>query len=423
MKPKIQVIYSRRQLRIQDHPLIHAASKIELPTVFIYAFEPNTEEKKYFPSSPTGVYRDAFIREALIDLQEGLKKINIPLWVCEEGIVRALELLREKVEIEKVITSREWLSEEMHLQHQITMMGIPIETYYCDFLIHPDQLPFSDTLPKMFTSFRQEMEKRPLVLEEIISHKYEFPSWPFPIFSVPAFTYQEQLFPINTSHPFRGGETAAHQRMANYFSIDCGLLTYKETRNGLIGADYSSKLSSYLAIGNISPVQIIKRIKEFEQQVKANESTYWLGFEILWREYFRHVSLEKKNQIFFKRGINGKSVFIQPHLPAVQKWKSGQTANSFINAGMNELRKTGYLSNRMRQIVASYFIHDLKQDWRIGAAWFEELLVDYDPHSNWCNWMYIAGVGNDPRPVRKFNPLKQQEQYDPHQSYTQLWNQ
>ncbi len=88
---------------------------------------------------------------------------------------------------------------------------------------------------------------------------------------------------------------------------------------------------------------------------------------------------------------------------------------------MNELKSTGWTSNRMRQIVASYFIHDLKQDWRIGASYFEYILIDYDVSSNWGNWAYIAGVGNDPRAGRKFNLEKQEDLYDKEKRYQTIW--
>jgi deoxyribodipyrimidine photo-lyase len=88
---------------------------------------------------------------------------------------------------------------------------------------------------------------------------------------------------------------------------------------------------------------------------------------------------------------------------------------------MKELLQTGWMSNRGRQNVASYWIHDLNMDWRPAAAWFEHQLIDYDVYSNYGNWIYLAGVGNDPRPNRKFNIKKQAEQYDPQGEYVRKW--
>jgi deoxyribodipyrimidine photo-lyase len=88
---------------------------------------------------------------------------------------------------------------------------------------------------------------------------------------------------------------------------------------------------------------------------------------------------------------------------------------------MRELKLTGFMSNRGRQNVASYFIDQLKQDWRIGARYFEQQLIDYDVSSNWGNWAYQAGVGNDPRGKRVFDTQKQAKDYDGKMEYRRLW--
>ena len=87
---------------------------------------------------------------------------------------------------------------------------------------------------------------------------------------------------------------------------------------------------------------------------------------------------------------------------------------------MIELKETGWMSNRGRQNVASYLAKDLFIDWRIGATYFESLLIDYDVHSNYGNWMYVSGVGNDPRD-RKFNVNMQAERYDNNGKFRKLW--
>ncbi|WP_371924928.1 FAD-binding domain-containing protein [Endozoicomonas sp. SCSIO W0465] len=104
-----------------------------------------------------------------------------------------------------------------------------------------------------------------------------------------------------------------------------------------------------------------------------------------------------------------------------QKWCAGNTPWPIVNACMKDLQATGYLSNRGRQLVASCFIHELGMDWRYGAAWFEQQLVDYDVGSNWGNWQYLAGVGADPRGCRHFDLDKQARQYDPDGSYVKRW--
>ncbi len=92
-----------------------------------------------------------------------------------------------------------------------------------------------------------------------------------------------------------------------------------------------------------------------------------------------------------------------------------------IDAGMGELNATGYSSNRLRQNLASFLIHDLRCDWRAGAAWFESQLIDFDVYNNQGNWLYLSGRGTDPRGSRRFNPDKQAEDYDADGTYRKLW--
>ena len=92
-----------------------------------------------------------------------------------------------------------------------------------------------------------------------------------------------------------------------------------------------------------------------------------------------------------------------------------------VDANMKELLLTGYMSNRGRQNAASYLMYNLGVKWTWGAAWFENRLIDYDPCSNWLNWAYIAGVGNDPRQGRQFSIESQSARYDAKGEYTRYW--
>ena len=190
----------------------------------------------------------------------------------------------------------------------------------------------------------------------------------------------------------------------------------------MVGSDYSSKLSPWLANGSLSAVQVYWEIKKYEDQRIANDSTYWLFFELLWREFFRFVARRHGSKIFQRSGLKQESTTNRRgDSRTFEKWKLGRTENDFVNANMNELAKTGWMSNRGRQNVASYLIHDLGQDWLDGARHFENQLIDYDPCSNYGNWMYLGGVGNDPRPNRAFNLDKQAEYYDPDHRFRKLW--
>ena len=190
----------------------------------------------------------------------------------------------------------------------------------------------------------------------------------------------------------------------------------------MVGIDYSSKFSAWLSMGCISPRYIYSEVKKYELQFGSNDSTYWLIFELLWRDFFRFMFKKYQTKFFQFSGITNEEVNSKnTNKKILSHWLEGTTNSDFVNANMIELKLTGFMSNRGRQNVASFFCNELNMDWRIGAAYFEEQLIDYDVCSNWGNWAYIAGVGNDPKKHRYFNIEKQASDYDKKKIFRNLW--
>ena len=239
---------------------------------------------------------------------------------------------------------------------------------------------------------------------------------------VEALTEESQGFAITDAEQslFEGGERAALAQLEAYFSSDRPA-HYKHWRNELDGWSNSTKFSPWLANGNLSVRRLHKRLRDFEQEQVANESTYWIFFELLWREYFQWVARKLGHKLFSAQGVakHKKQCCFYPE--RYQKWCHGNTPYPLVNALMNQLNQTGYMSNRGRQIVASCLVNELQLDWRFGAAYFEQQLIDYDVASNWGNWQYIAGVGMDPRGGRHFNIDKQSRQFDPEGRFIRDW--
>jgi deoxyribodipyrimidine photo-lyase len=189
----------------------------------------------------------------------------------------------------------------------------------------------------------------------------------------------------------------------------------------LIGTDYSSRFSAYLSAGCLSPKLIYREIKKYEEKRSRNKSSYWLFFELMWRDYFRFVAKKYGDKIFRPGGLNGVEPDLRDDEELFSKWRRAETGVPFIDANMREINETGYMSNRGRQNVASFLINDLKVNWLWGAQYFESLLVDYDPCSNYGNWNYLAGVGTDPRENRYFKILSQAKRYDSAGDYVRQW--
>ena len=197
-------------------------------------------------------------------------------------------------------------------------------------------------------------------------------------------------------------------------------LTYFEDRNQMVGRDFSTKFSRFLSQGTLDVRYLYNLIKDFESANESNKSTYWLVFELLWREFFYWHYQKHKEKYFSQNGIVGKedfSRFLKYDFYELRQL----TKEPFFHAALNELEQTGYMSNRSRQMFASFWINNLGLNWRSGAYFFEENLIDYDVFSNYGNWMYLAGVGVDPRGKRYFNIAKQLKSYDPEGAYLNKW--
>jgi deoxyribodipyrimidine photo-lyase len=162
-------------------------------------------------------------------------------------------------------------------------------------------------------------------------------------------------------------------------------------------------------------------LRRYEQRVECNESTYWIYFELLWREYFKCYADKYGQRLYAFSGINNVRPTTSFYPQRFKKWCNGNTPYPIVNACMNQLNSTGYMSNRGRQLVASCLVHELNLDWRYGASYMEQQLIDYDMTSNWGNWQYLAGVGADPRGHRRFDLEKQTQIYDPKRDFIRRW--
>lgn len=204
--------------------------------------------------------------------------------------------------------------------------------------------------------------------------------------------------------------------LSYYFDENHLAKTYFDTRNGVLGRDYSTKFSRYLSNGRLNVRYLYNYLKDYEERFGSNKSTYWIQFELLWREFFYWSYQKNKELIFSLNGLKGRPEFKDVYLEEFDF-----SENDLMKSVLRELTETGFVSNRLRQVFASEWINSYELDWRDGANLFEKYLVDYDVYSNWGNWQYLAGVGHDPRGKRKFNVLKQLDTYDPQREYFKKW--
>ncbi len=428
MKYNTSIIWFRNDLRLHDNEALFRAAESSDRIIPVYCFDPRHFETTSFGFPKTGPFRRRFLEESVKNLAENLEKKGSGLVVFGGKPEEIIPELCEKYNCNAVFYNEEVTSEETEIEKKLTEklpQKTEINTFFSCSLYHPDDVPFEiDKTPDVFTAFRKKAEKYSSVRKtfQVPEVLPGLPSGASEEGDINSQNLPETEIEIDSRSvlSFKGGEDEAMTRLKSYFWHGDHLKKYKETRNGLLGADYSSKFSPWLANGCISPRFIYEEVKSYEKERKSNQSTYWMVFELIWRDYFGFIFMKYGNKLFTLHGIKeDKATWITDEA-LFESWQKGETGIPFIDANMRELNQTGFMSNRGRQNVASFLAKNLQIDWRMGAEWFESMLLDYDPCSNYGNWAYVSGVGNDPRD-RYFNIVSQAERYDSKGEYVKHW--
>ncbi|PKF62014.1 DASH family cryptochrome [Psychromonas sp. psych-6C06] len=409
-------------LRLEDNSTLSALIEKADCIAFVYVIDPRDFKPNNYHHQPIGKHRWRLISDSLRQLDKQLQNKGHQLTILHG---------HPEMLITKLVTSHHidllGYNKPVGLHERQRWQTVQQAVAYTECISESDNTLFTEAQlsleEKHFTSFsqfRKRVEK--MAIEPFLAR---------PLTTLPACLELAEnettsiawqaLSPISDNgHIFSGGELTAKAHLKQYFS---GALpsSYKQTRNALSGWHNSTKMSHFLALGNLSARQIWQQLKHYEKQIQKNDSTYWIGFELLWREYFQYLALKLKAQLFAFKGNASTAPMTSFFAERFQKWCQGNTPFALVNACMHELNATGYISNRGRQIVASCLVNELGIDWRFGAAYFQQQLVDYDVATNWGNWQYIAGVGADPRGGRHFNIEKQTAQFDPHKAFITQW--
>jgi len=507
MAQRILIYLLRRDLRLADNPILHEISKLAsqshtpfthvLP-VYVFAaqqvevsgFLSNPDLKSPYPEARSevgkfwrcGPHRARFLAESVWDLKTDLEYQGSSL-VLRAGLVGDVleDMLAGFKNSEKEtqvvgiwMTDEEGVEEkreERAVRRIADKQGIDFRLWVDEkYFIDDRDIPFDNPrkYPDVFTSYRKSVEPLRDAPRKVLSKPKSLPPLPDPLppqkepFSIPdqyddfetallkpleAKPLLQDIAPFpkgtKSASPFKGGSKAGLERIQHL--IGSGAMTnYKDTRNGLLGLDFSTKLSAWLALGCITARQVHSQLLDFEagrdDQYKGtqgygkgeNKGTAAVRFELLWRDYMRLCTRKYGPRLFQIGGFRADDSYTwktpdeegsDPEVKeAFERFLNGTTGTGLIDASQRELYHTGYTSNRARQNVASYLAKHLGMNWKLGAEWYESLLTDYDLSNNWGNWQYVSGVGNDPRgEARVFNPVKQAVDYDPQGEYVKAW--
>ncbi|WP_194851146.1 DASH family cryptochrome [Nonlabens antarcticus] len=379
--------------RLTDNEALFQAIGQGKQIIPLYIIDPRSYNTQVYGERKTGIIRFKFLHQSLNDLQDSLKTLGADLDIRVGYPEDVLPKIVNDYKVSRIYCEQEYADEELQLKTSIKSKlpgTCELVSYWGKTLYHIDDIPYAiNEIPKTSKAYRINTSKKAEVRETFSKigafdtpKNYKFTPFPDPV--EVGFTKEEIE---SAGDPFvDGGETKALERL-RYYTFDSQLLTsYKWSRNKSLGLDYSSKLSPYLALGNISPRTIYEMVKLYESGIKKNISTWWLVFEVVWRDYFTFKGMHYGSLIFRTEGFKNKKLAFDNNEKLFSAWKEGKTGIPFIDASMRQLNTTGYMSNRGRVNCASFLVHDLKIDWTWGASYFESKLIDYDVSANWLNW-------------------------------------
>ncbi|MFT5421134.1 MAG: deoxyribodipyrimidine photo-lyase [Candidatus Endobugula sp.] len=416
---KTGLYWFTNDLRVEDNSALLRATQTVQQLLCVYIVDPVWFAPNRYGLKSMGEHRWRFLCQTLVELEYSLNALGQQLVIVYASPLDALAALISQHEIDAIFRSQNagfYETKQWQLLQQRYRM-----LYFAEVATHTlfstSSLPFSlENVPATFSKFKKLVES--VVNNDILA---KVSCLPPPLRRVIGAT--PKLPPIREGRPpllFKGGIREGNKHLLSYFS---GRLpsSYKLVRNSLDGWENSTKFSPWLCNGSLSVRQILRALQNYETDVEVNESTYWIAFELLWREYYQWLAHAHSVRLFAQSGIKLHKPLTSFYPERFQRWCQGNTPFSLVNACMKQLNATGYMSNRGRQIVASAFVNELNLDWRYGAAYFEQQLVDYDVAMNWGNWQYLAGVGVDPRGKRHFDLNKQAKLYDPDKRFITKW--
>jgi deoxyribodipyrimidine photo-lyase len=418
--PRPTIVWFRDDLRLSDHPALHAAVRAGGPVVCLYVFD----EKS--PARPLGGAARWWLAQSLRALAVRVESAGGQLVLRKGNTAEVIARLAREANADAVFWNEIAQAPHVKVADQVTTaidgIGITARSFPGDLLAHPSQIRNKENRGlRVFTPFWRRVQSSgnppaPLPAPNKLAAGPRLASDTLESWRLEP-TRPDWAGGLRES--WQPGEAAAQVKLKAFLENIAGYATGRDRPD----RECTSRLSPHLRFGEISPRQVwhAARFTAAEHPRLAPDIDKFLS-ELGWREFCRHLLYDVPD--LAERNLQSSfDAFPWKHdTGALRAWQRGQTGYPVVDAGMRELWHTGVMHNRVRMVVASFLVKHLLIDWRDGEKWFWDTLVDADVGSNPANWQWVAGSGADAAPYfRVFNPILQGEKFDPEGNYVRRW--
>lgn len=423
----MKLVWFRNDLRVRDNPALYSACEASdsVPVVAVAVLTPAQWLMQDEANS-----RVQFWLANLRELSKDLAALNIPLKILRAGsnneVPDQLLALATRLNADSIYFNHEYAEYEQRrddaVQRLLQQHQRKVETFHADTIITPGSVRNKQGQPfKVFTPFSKAWRVRftqewpdtlPMPTPRPMSMVQADPIPDALVYDAPVQSiWHDQLWPA--------GSEEAHQRLALFAQSKAA--EYKSCRD-FPAIDATSALSPYLTVGAISSKQCLAGLRAYSGDPEWLDN-HWTS-ELIWREFYRHllVDFPEMNRLLpFKPDVESRLTWSSDD-QLFEAWCRGETGFALVDAGMKQLLATGWMHNRLRMVTASFLTKLLRQDWRKGARFFMQHLIDGDFASNLGGWQWSASVGADAAPYfRIFSPMRQAERFDAQGEYVARW--
>ena len=411
MNGKTILVWFRNDLRVHDNEILLEAVKKAQTIVPVYCFDPRYFSTTKYSTKKTGDFRAKFLLESVNGLRSSLQELGGDL-IVKIGLPEiVLPEICQEYSISEVYHHREVAAEETEISANVEAalwkQQINLKHFIGHTLYHKEDLPFPiKDIPDAFVTFKKKIERdsevRPgFETPQRVNVPPDMEVGELP--SISDFGLSVPQFDERAQYRFIGGEQEGLSRLGDFLQSNKSQVRPQKS----VSAS-ASLLSPWLSLGCLSPREVYWQVKNYDREHSQSEIAAQIVLELEWRDYFRFMLKKHGSNTTFSDESPDED-----DMAAFDRWKNGKTGIPIVDACMAELNSTGYINNKSRQYLASNLVKDLGVNWRAGAAYFEEKLIDFSPASNWGNWTYIAGEGvmSVNRPITIKPDVLPEEQY------------